>query len=341
MDEEDITPTFLGDPPAAAGEEVLPDRRELALVAVERTRMPMIVTDPRQVDNPIVLANQAFFDLTGYSAPEVIGRNCRFLQGPETDLESIEAIRRGLAERADHVDVELLNYRKDGTPFWNQLMISPVTDSSGKLIYYFASQKDVTESRRAEELARTERLLIEEVDHRALNALALVQSIVELSRSDSATRFAASVRGRIAALVRAHRILADAGWDSVDVGELTRAEVARIGRDRVRWNGAPVRLPPDLVQPVAIVLHELASNALHHGALSRADGAVDLIWDRLPERTILRWREIGTAHPEPPQHGAGLRMVHGIVERQLGGRLSTKWDEPGFQADLEFPTGGV
>lgn len=74
-------PSFIGDPPAAAGPDALPDRRELALVAVERTRMPMVVSDPRQPDAPIVLANQAFLDLTGYTSDEVLGRNCRSCKG--------------------------------------------------------------------------------------------------------------------------------------------------------------------------------------------------------------------------------------------------------------------
>jgi PAS domain S-box-containing protein len=72
---------------------MLHDRRELALVAVERTRMPMVITDPRQPDNPIVLANQAFLDLTGYTADEVLGQNCRFLQGPDTAAEDVDSIR--------------------------------------------------------------------------------------------------------------------------------------------------------------------------------------------------------------------------------------------------------
>src|SRR5579875_1123264 len=147
MDGETGERSFRGDPPAAADPGVLPDRRELALVAVERTRMPMVVTDPRQPDNPIVLANAAFLQLTGYEAEEVLGRNCRFLQGRDTDPADVDLIRRELAKGEDHISVELLNYRKDGSVFWNQLAISPVTDESGAVIYYFASQKDVTERR--------------------------------------------------------------------------------------------------------------------------------------------------------------------------------------------------
>ena len=88
--------TFCGDQPAAALDANLADRRELALVAVERTRMPMVVTDPRLPDNPIIFANQAFMDWTGYSSGELIGRNCRFLQGPDTEKGQLEKLRHAL-----------------------------------------------------------------------------------------------------------------------------------------------------------------------------------------------------------------------------------------------------
>ncbi len=140
MTDISFKPAFHGDAPAAADPAALIDRSELALVAVERTRMPMVVTNPRRDDSPLVLANQAFLDLTGYTASEVIGRNCRFMQGPETSQSSIDIIRRGVADGEHHVTTDLVNYRKDGSSFWNRLCISPVCDEVGELLYYFASQ---------------------------------------------------------------------------------------------------------------------------------------------------------------------------------------------------------
>ena len=112
--------------------------------AVRATRMPMIVTDPRQHDNPIVFANDAFLHLTGYTRLEVTGRNCRFLQGPETDPDAVDRIRKAVKDEAD-IKIDLLNYRKDGTTFYNALYVGPVRDESGKVVYFFASQFDVTE----------------------------------------------------------------------------------------------------------------------------------------------------------------------------------------------------
>ncbi|MGH1569442.1 PAS domain-containing protein [Methylobacterium sp. P31] len=94
------------------------------VAALDRTRQPMVVTDPRLPDNPIVLANRSFLALTGYEADEVLGRNCRFLQGPDTDPAAVALVRAAVAERRE-VKVQLLNYRKDGGTFWNEPLSQP------------------------------------------------------------------------------------------------------------------------------------------------------------------------------------------------------------------------
>jgi len=331
-------PSFEGDPPAAAEDAVIPDRRELALVAIERTRMPMVVTDPRQPNNPIVMANGAFLELTGYTAGEVIGGNCRFLQGADTDPESVAKISAGLHSGADHVDVEMLNYRKDGSSFWNQLSISAVRDEAGELLYYFGSQKDVTARRRAEELEATQRLLLMEVDHRALNALALVQSIVRLTRADDVTRFASSIIGRVDALATAHRLLAKSAWSGSDLMQLVAAETPRSVASRVHASGPPLQLPARIVQPFALVLHELMSNARTHGALAGRGGRVELTWKEQPEGIVLHWKESGLhGTEEPAEQGFGLAILDSVIEKQLGGRIEREWPDDGFSCRMTVP----
>jgi PAS domain S-box-containing protein len=335
MEDNDGAPTFEGDAPAAAEWDMLPDRRELALVAVERTRMPMVISDPRKPDNPIVLANHAFLDLTGYSAEEVLGRNCRFLQGPDTAEADIDKIRRELAAGAQHVEVEILNYRKDGSTFWNQLAISAVHDDAGDLLYHFASQKDVTSRREVERLEKSERLLLMEVDHRALNALAMVRSIVKLSRADSIETFSQSIKGRVDALARAHRLLALSGWSSASLSELVAGETAG---SRVAHSGADLRLAPRLVQPLCLVLHELVANACEHGGLSRQGGQAAVRWEAGSAGLALHWTESGVALlVEPAQLGLGLNMVKGMVEQQLGGQLALDWSGDGLRASVAVP----
>jgi PAS domain S-box-containing protein len=131
----------------------LTDRGSVFFAALQMTRMPMILTDPRLPDNPIVFANKAFLDLTGYEEEEVEGRNCRFLQGARTDSAAVRSLREAIqAEQA--MSLELLNYRRDGTPFWNAVFIAPVYDAEGGLIYFFASQLDVTRRRSSEQAYR-------------------------------------------------------------------------------------------------------------------------------------------------------------------------------------------
>ncbi len=126
---------------------------DILLAAIEATRMPMVLSDPNRPDNPIVFANRAFVRMTGYERSEIVGRNCRFLQGPETDADTVERVRHAVRAR-DELAVELLNYRKDGTSFWNALFVSPVFDPAGNLVYFFASQLDVSRRRAAEEALR-------------------------------------------------------------------------------------------------------------------------------------------------------------------------------------------
>ncbi|KQT70361.1 histidine kinase [Methylobacterium sp. Leaf465] len=129
---------------------VIDQHHDIFFAAVETTRMPMIVTDPHQADNPIIFVNRAFERMTGYTRDELIGTNCRFLQGPETDREVVTELRVAIAEQREF-STEIINYRKDGSSFWNALFVSPVFNRAGDLVYFFGSQLDVSRRRDAEE----------------------------------------------------------------------------------------------------------------------------------------------------------------------------------------------
>jgi PAS domain S-box-containing protein len=114
--------------------------------AIEMSLVPIVLADPHQHDCPIVFANGAFCEMTGYDLAEIVGRNCRFLQGPATDRQAVARIRDAISARW-HCTEELLNYRKDGTPFWNALFINPVFDQGGRLVFLFGTQLNVTRRR--------------------------------------------------------------------------------------------------------------------------------------------------------------------------------------------------
>jgi PAS domain S-box-containing protein len=151
--------------------------RERAVIATDIT---FTITDPRQPDNPLVWVNPSFTRVTGYEAEEVVGRNCRFLQGPATDPATVESIRTALQEQRTHTTT-LLNYRKDGTAFWNQLSISPVFDGDGDLVSFVGVQTDVTERVRVEH----EREAAFTAEQAARQEAELARSISEQARADA------------------------------------------------------------------------------------------------------------------------------------------------------------
>ena len=333
------SPALHGDRPAAASAQGLVDRKALAEVAVERTRMPMVVSDPRQPDNPIVLANGAFLHLTGYTAGEVIGRNCRFLQGEGTSAAAVEAIRTALREERE-IDVEILNYRKDGSAFWNQLSLSPVHDDKGRLLYVFGSQIDVTELRKVQTLEASEHRLLREVNHRARNVLAVVGGIVRLSRADDPEHYAAAIQERVQVLAQAHSLLAERGWREVSLEQVIRQQVDRSGPNSIRLRGPDIVVSALVVQPLSLVIHELLDNARAHGALSVPAGSVEVQWSAGADYGgfELRWREVGGPALSPDaRRGFGTAMISGMIEKQLRGRVHRAWVDGGLTVTLSVP----
>ena len=141
----------LSEPPHITSTELPHDsRHDIFFAAVKTTRMPMIVTDPSKPDNPIVFCNDAFTFMTGYEEEEILGSNCRFLQGPETDRSVIDQVRAAIRKK-EEIAVEVLNYRKNGSTFWNALFVSPVFNGDGEVVYFFGSQLDISRRREAEE----------------------------------------------------------------------------------------------------------------------------------------------------------------------------------------------
>ena len=113
------------------------------LAAVEHSTEPMVLSDPYQPDHPLIAANPAFAAMTGYPMAEIIGRNCRFLQGPGTDRGTAQRLRAAIAAREGCIEW-IVNHRADGAPFWNLLFLVPVRDRAGRLLHYFGNQLDIT-----------------------------------------------------------------------------------------------------------------------------------------------------------------------------------------------------
>ncbi len=128
--------------------------------AIDSALDGILITDPGQPDNPVIYTNPAFTKITGYKAEEALGSNCRFLQGPETDRQAVAQMREAIAHQRE-VKTTVLNYRKDGQAFWNELKIAPVFSEQGQLLYFVGVQRDVTETKRAEEKIRQQAALLD------------------------------------------------------------------------------------------------------------------------------------------------------------------------------------
>jgi PAS domain S-box-containing protein len=113
-----------------------------SLLEDDEVEMSVVFSDPSKTDNPMIFVSDEFEDQTGYTPEETIGRNCRFLQGPDTDPHAIEAIRQGLKAQT-RFTIDILNYRKDGSPFLNRLRIRPIYDADGGLMFFAGAQNPV------------------------------------------------------------------------------------------------------------------------------------------------------------------------------------------------------
>lgn len=326
-----------GDLPAAATQQGMLDRKELSAFAFQRTRMPMTVSDAREEDHPIVLANDAFLALTGYTAKEIIGRNCRFLQGEATSKTAVAQIRAAIDQQRN-ATIEILNYKKNGTPFWNQLHLSPIHDEDGELAYYFGSQIDVTEYRRIQTLEEAEQRLLLEVDHRTKNVLAVVDSIVRLSKSDNAARYSASVQHRVQALSRTHMLLAEKGWQEIEFVDIVLAQVEVFGSRSIEISGPVVMIPAPAAQSFGLAIHELAANAAVHGALSQRQAKLRISWVTSNGGLTFSWHERDVIMPiGEPARGFGNVLLGAVVEKQLGGQITRHWRADGLLLVIELP----
>ena len=338
--------------------------------ALEASPTPAVVTDPRRDDNPIVWANEAFAALTGYGREEFYGRNCRMLQGPDSDPGAVRRMHEAMAAgRA--IACELLNYRKDGTPFWNGMTISPVRDAAGAVLYYFSTQADLTDKHRLAEAlkranddlerqvnARTADLqhaleqktaLLHEVDHRVKNNLQVIFSLMLLkARRTPAGEARDALQGmadRIGALSTAHRVLYAAGdVTHFDIREFTADLLAdltaEIDAERIALATEiePIACAAAMAAPLALLMHELAANAVRHAFPGERRGRVSIAVSRhgAGMHLIIADDGVGLAAGTPNPSGFGRSLVE-MVARQLKGTVTWSDTAPGTRVAIEIP----
>jgi PAS domain S-box-containing protein len=227
--------------------------------AIDRANIGIVISDATEPDNPLTEVNRAFEELTGYDAEALRGRNCRVLQGPKTDSEPVAQLRAAI-EDAEPVTAELLNYRQDGTPFWNKVRIVPVTDDDGTLTHFVGFQEDVTDKRRTNRLIS---LLNRVLRHNLRNELNVIQGHSELLRNDGTTD------GDSASQPNSLRVI-----DDTVEGMVTLSDTVRELEDIARQDRDPTRLDVETLLSDAVS----APRADHPAAT--VDCRIDLPADR-------------------------------------------------------------
>ena len=254
------------------------------------------------------------------------------------DFDRVSAAMRDLMDHVQTAPIEFRVTRPDGETRWCIGVAAASRDAAGKIIRVSGVTIDITERKLAED---RQTLLAEEVDHRARNVVAVIQSIMRLTRATDIDAYLAAVDGRIRALSNAHKLLSRSRWEGADLGKLVDEEFAPYRLDnaeRVSSAGPSILLQPSTAQTLALALHELATNAAKYGALSASEGRVTLHWRLEDGGIVLEWKEQdGPPVNMPKSKGYGSRVVHGGIENQLGGRVSFRWLPGGLECTMIVP----
>lgn len=312
-----------------------------------RIRVAMVLTDPRMVDNPIVYVNSAFEEMTGYARSAVIGRNCRFLQGEGTAKRDVDRIRAAIEQGRD-VSVDIRNYRADGQPFLNRLIIAPIGNAGGELLYFLGIQKELGEDERSDDAGR----LLDAIRARVREDLSLVLTGLGEAREEAPSFEAMTRRFECLELVHDSIRLADrqgprAG--GIDLGAL----LSRVGAGIAHGNGRPGIRYQQVIEPalanleasirLSLLVSEVLDNAFRHAFDRLEEGVVELRLTRLAGsglRVAVADDGVGLAPgaPFPDPATIGGRLVATLADG-LDATITPVRGAAGTIVMIDVPTG--
>ena len=260
------------------------------------------------------------------------------------DVPGVEAAMNRTMTTGEPYETEYRLVQAGGEVRWVAARGRCIRDAGGAPRRFSGTVVDITARKQAEE---RQALLSREVDHRAKNALSVVQAALRLTRAPDLPAYARAIEGRVAALARAQTLLAEKHWAGADLLTLLRGELDGFldrggGGPQADIEGPAVALPAGAAQPLAMAIHELATNAVKYGALSVPTGRVAVTWTvtgGMARRLCLRWAETGgpPVQRPPERRGFGTRVLDGTVRAQLGGTLSLHWRLSGLVCELDLP----
>ncbi len=316
-------------------ESKLAEQRLQHLASIVKSSDDAIVS--KTPDGIITSWNEGAARVFGYAGEEVIGRSITVVIPKDRQNEELEILARiNRGERIDHF--ETVRQRKDGSSIAVSLTVSPLKNAKGEIIGASKIARDITQQKRSQEQITA---LAHEAEHRSKNMLATVRAIIHLSQSDTTQGLKQAIAGRIQALSNVHSLFVDTRWVGAELSAIAAQELApyaEIDRTRMRIDGPSLSLNPTAAQTVAVVLHELATNAAKYGCLSAAKGHLELTWQRRTDgQLMVRWAEKdGPVVRTPAQRGFGTRVIEQMVA-QLGGQAQYEWRPEGLVCELIFP----
>jgi PAS domain S-box-containing protein len=315
------------------------------VVAAETTRMPMVFTNAKEPDNPIIFVNDSFLALTGYDRQEVLGQSFDALMARGAKPDVLAKLAAIFSESGEH-ELEISYSRKDGSIFCAAVFISPVRDDRGLVVQHFISFADLT--RHKQELTQS-RMFVDELNHRVKNTLATVQSIVSqtLRQMSDPELIREAIESRIFALSRSHDLLSRESWNGAELHDLVAAalapfENAALQPDRFVITGQRARLPSKATLALGMAFHELATNAVKYGALSNVGGSVLIDWvvkkgSGGKELKIL-WEEKGGPTVTPPlRRGFGTKLLERGLAHELDGSVGLQYHADGVLCEIVLP----
>jgi PAS domain S-box-containing protein len=331
----------------AAEAEIEGFRKNLGpfVAAAETTRMPMVFTDAKAPDGPVVFVNESFLALTGFAREEILGQPFSALVAQRREPTASSAILAAFDDATNSCS-DACYRRKDGSMFWAATFVGQVLDKKGGVAQRFISFLDLTKHRAEEERLR---LLLDELNHRTQNTLATVQSIaVQTLRGAADDAVVEVFEGRILALSRAHSLLGRDSWETVSLREILGETLQPFGLDdprvaRFSVEGEDVRLAPKAALTLAMVLHELATNAAKYGALSEAEtGRIEIAWEleSSPQgrQMRFRWQENDGPPVQPSgRKGFGSRLIEGALAHELHGEVRLSYGVAGVVCQINMP----
>jgi PAS domain S-box-containing protein len=317
-----------------------------------RTQVSMSVSDPHLEDNPIIYVNHAFTRQTGYARSAVIGRNCRFLQGEDTSLAAVTRLRQGI-QAEEPVSVDILNYRANGEPFMNRLLIAPLSDETGRLRYFVGIQKELKADRHDGD-ADVMNQQLAEIQSRVETDMSMIIGMVRQQSSQTLqpSEYAALTR-RIETiqLLYEEMKLADqqSNRDVIHLGSYVSRLVCAIGhvygRSGIRLNLQlePLDVTIEVASRVGLVISEVLTNAYEH-AFDRIDtGLIEVRMSQLSGgglRVIISDDGVGIpkAMQWPSSASVGGRMMNGLIEG-LEGTMQLGRGAAGSFITIDVPAG--